>query len=157
MELSALFGGARVAQMREFMKRFAAQFGITDMRHSTHLPNTRRVLAAAELARDRGRLDPFRHAAMDAYWREGRDLEDETVLREIARQAGVDPDAAVAAGDDPGYLARLDRQRQEAARAGVTGIPTFVFGQERVVGCQPYPVLAAAAQRAGARRKGGES
>jgi hypothetical protein len=45
------------------MDRFAGRFGNTDMRHPFHLPNTRRVLAAAELARDRGRLDAFREPA----------------------------------------------------------------------------------------------
>jgi predicted DsbA family dithiol-disulfide isomerase len=33
---------------------------------------------------------------------------------------------------------------RQAARAGVTGIPTFDVGTERVVGAQPYEVLAAA-------------
>jgi len=34
----------------------------------------------------------------------------------------------------------------------VTGIPTFEIGAIRVVGCQPYEVLAAAARKAGACR-----
>ena len=42
---------------------------------------------------------------------------------------------------------------REAAPAGVTGIPTFDLGELRVVGCQPYEVLAAAAEQAGARRR----
>ncbi len=46
-----------------------------------------------------------------------------------------------------------DELRREASRAGVTGIPTFFFGDEVVVGCQPYPMLARAAERAGAKRR----
>jgi predicted DsbA family dithiol-disulfide isomerase len=41
----------------------------------------------------------------------------------------------------------------EAARAGVTGIPTFIIGRRRVVGCQPYQLLAAEAEAAGAERR----
>jgi protein-disulfide isomerase len=38
---------------------------------------------------------------------------------------------------------------------GVTGIPTVLVGGRRVVGCQPYPVLAAAVEAEGARRRSG--
>ncbi len=151
--VARLFGASRVEGMREYMRRFAESFGIHDMRQPGHLPNTRRALAVAEYARDQGRLTEFRHAAMDAHWRRGLDLENESVLRELARETGLDADAVVAAMDDLRYLDRVDELRQEATRAGVTGIPTFFIGEDVVVGCQPYPVLAAAAERAGARRK----
>jgi predicted DsbA family dithiol-disulfide isomerase len=35
----------------------------------------------------------------------------------------------------------------------VRGIPTFAFGDVQVVGCQPYEALAAAAERAGVKRR----
>lgn len=149
VEIGRLFGAEQVESMRRYMDRFAAQFGIRDMRQPAHLPNTRRILAAAELARDEGRLNPFREAAMDAYWRGGKDLEDEMVVRAIARQVGLDPERAVSAMDDPAFLARVDAVRRESINAGVTGIPTFFIGDEQVVGCQPYPVLAAAVEKAG--------
>ncbi len=183
IELAQVFGPARERQLREYMRQFAASFGITDMGHPGHMPNTRRALAAAEYARDRGRLTPFRHAAMDAHWREGRDLEDPGVIASVASAAGLDGLAAAAAMDDPEYLARVDAMRAEATQPGVTGIPTFFFssvppdevagsvtgplsrdnagsGPGRsslpvagvVVGCQPYAVLAAAAERAEAQR-----
>lgn len=139
--------------MRQYMTRFAAQFGITDMRFPARLPNTRRVLAATEYARAPGRLDPFRRLAMDAYWRGGEDLEDAEVVRHIAESAGLEGDAAVAAMRDPAYLERVDQVRREATNAGVTGIPTFFIGAEAVVGCQPYEVLAAAVERSGGRKR----
>jgi len=95
----------------------------------------------------------FRDAAMDAHWLEGKNLEDESDLREIARRVGLAPDAAVQAMDDARYLGRVDALRREAIEAGVTGIPTFFIGSECVVGCQPYEVLAMAARHAGARRR----
>ncbi|HUL60586.1 MAG TPA: hypothetical protein VLU43_15000, partial [Anaeromyxobacteraceae bacterium] len=53
---------------------------------------------------------------------------------------------------DAAMLARVDAARAQALSAGVTGIPTFDIGAVRVVGCQPYEVLAAAARKAGACR-----
>ena len=135
------------------MRRFAAAFGIADMHQPARMPNTRRALAAAEYARERGRLDAFRHGAMDAYWRDGLDLEDASVIRAVAAAAGLEPAPTAAAMNDSVYLARVDDVRREASAAGVSGIPTFFLGDAVVVGCQPYPVLAAAAERAGARKR----
>ena len=50
----------------------------------------------------------------------------------------------------PAYLARVDQKQAEARAHGIQGIPTFILGNEEIVGCQPYEILAAAARRAGA-------
>ena len=47
----------------------------------------------------------------------------------------------------------VDVVGRDAAAAGVTGIPTFDIGTERVVGAQPYDVLAEAAVRQGGRAR----
>lgn len=153
MRIADRFGAARAREMTTYLARFAASFGVTGMLRPERSPNTRMALAVAEHARDRGRLHPFRRAAMDAFWRHGRDLEDPAVLADCAREAGLDPALAVAAIDDPALRARVDDMGRAAARAGVTGIPTFVIGSRRVVGCQPYEVLEEVAQAEGARRR----
>ncbi len=120
----------------------------------THIPNTRRALALAELARDEGRLEDLRAHGFDAYWRRGLGIESDDDLRRMGREIGLDPDTALAATSDAGLLARVDGARRRALEAGVTGIPTFDFGATaRVVGCQQYEVLADSARRAGARRR----
>ena len=92
---------------------------------------------------------------MDAHWRRGMDLESDADLRTLAVEAGLDPDAALAASRSDQYLSRLDRKRAEAEEAGVTGIPTFVIGNQGVVGCQPYEVLARFVESEGARKRAG--
>lgn len=139
--------------MRERLKKFAAEFGLPDMQVRERSPNTRRALAIAELARDEGKLPLFRDLAMDAHWRRGLDLERDEDLRAIAQDAGLDPERSIAASTDPAYLARIDARREEAEERGVTGIPTFVLGNQALVGCQPYEVLAAFVEDSGARRK----
>jgi predicted DsbA family dithiol-disulfide isomerase len=135
--------------MKAFMAQFSRSFGIEDMKHPGHMPNTRRALAIAELARDEGKLTEFRRAAMDAHWRYDKDLESEKDLRAIAESVGLDGAAAVRVMDDPVYQKRVDAMREEASSKGVTGIPTFFVNGVRVVGCQPYEVLADIAKRAG--------
>ena len=139
--------------MARYLEEFAAGFGVHGLARRERIPNTRKALAVAERARDLGRLHPFRRAAMEAYWRHGRDLEDDEVLAACAREAGIDPAEALSAPVDPRLRARVDAMGEEAVRDGVTGIPTFLVGRRRVVGCQPYEVLAAAAEAEGAVRR----
>lgn len=152
--VAELVGEDRVESMRATLDAFAERFGV-QMGHPDHVPNTRRALALVEFARDRGALEPAWEAAMDAHWKDGLDLEHDDALREVARRAGLDPDAALAAADDPATLARVDALREEAQAAGVAGIPNFRIGDQRVVGCQPYEVLAEAVRKAGVKERGG--
>lgn len=137
----------------EYLQNFAASFGITNMIMPERMPNTRRAIAAAEFARDNDKLHDFRRAAMTAYWRDGRDLEDSAVIAKIAKAVGLDPRETVAATDAERYLSRVDFRRWEAMQAGVTGIPFFIIGNEKVAGCHPYEKLAAIAEQNGAVRR----
>jgi predicted DsbA family dithiol-disulfide isomerase len=151
--LSHLFPGVDLNALHAQTKRFAATFGVTGFEPPNRLQNSRRVLALAEVARARGRLESLREAAFDAHWRRGEDLEATTTLQRLAIVAGLDPDSALAEASAPQVLRQVDARQQEARRSGVTGIPTFVMGNLRVVGCQPYATLASVAERAGVARR----
>ena len=158
VELSQIFPRAHTEVLRSRMRQLSESFGIQGMVSPERVPNTRRILATAELARDRGCLDAFREAAMVGYWEQALDLEDPEDIAAVARTAGLEPGAAVAAGQDPHYLSRIDAIREEAGKMGVTGIPTFFFGSVAIVGCQPYDDLLEAALVAGAKPlKGAEA
>jgi predicted DsbA family dithiol-disulfide isomerase len=103
----------------------------------------------AEYARELGKIESFRTLAMRARWKDDRDLENRGVLGDLAAASGLDPEKALAAGDSNEYLARVDSRRVEADRMGITGVPTFVIGEKRITGCQPYRVLAEAVLEAG--------
>lgn len=168
MPLATLFAGRPIKPMQDQLATFAAGFGVK-MRFSERIPNTRRPLALAEYARQQGRLEPFREAAMDAHWQEGVNIEDSEVLRRLAQEAGLDPMAALNAADGPEMQARVDQLGGEAKRWGVTGIPTYFLlpdGWEpgkvqpelpgkpvRIVGCQPYETVLAGCMRAGIARR----
>lgn len=153
MPVTALVPRSRLETMRDYLRGFAARFGVDIMETPGRLPNTRRALAMAEYARDQGSLEAFRDAAMQGYWRRGENLEDDRDLRAISSRAGLDAEAAMRAAGDPAYAARVDAIRAEASSKGVTGIPTFFIGEEVVVGCQPYEVLATAVRGAGAHSR----
>lgn len=152
IDLSRLHPNEEKSGMGDYIRKFAATFGIYDIIPSGRMPNTRRALAVAEFARDNGRLAEFRARAMDAHWKEGRDIGNMAVLGELAVAVGLDHAKSVLAATDMVYLKRVDEARVEYKRVGVGGIPAFVFGTEAIEGCQPYENLAAAAIRSGARR-----
>jgi predicted DsbA family dithiol-disulfide isomerase len=152
MELREKFG-PRIDAMQAHLRQFAAGMGVHEMRMSSRSPNTRKALAVAEYAREQGKLERYRVLAMEAHWKHGKDLESEADLKAVAAESGLDPEAAWAAARAPDYLGRLDALRDEAGRMGVSGIPTFFFGEVKVVGCQPYEQLRQVAEYAGAKRK----
>jgi len=148
MKIEEYFPPERLRGMRDYMTKFAAQFGIEDFRQPERIPNTRRALALAEVARDEGKLDGYRARAFEAHWRDGMNLENDEDLRTIARDAGL---SLLTAGDD--HFDRIDEIREEADRIGIQGIPTFVIRNLGLSGCQPFDVLAQFAEQAGARKK----
>jgi predicted DsbA family dithiol-disulfide isomerase len=153
MRLDEFLPPERLRGMESYMTEFAARFGITDFRQRDRIPNTRRALALAEVAREEGQLEPYRQRAMEAHWRDGLDLENDADLESIARDAGLSEDAVARSQSDPRYLARVDALRAEANDIGVEGIPTFVLGNLGLSGCQPYETFEQFATRAGATRR----
>jgi predicted DsbA family dithiol-disulfide isomerase len=156
MRVEEYFPPERLRGMAEYMKNFAAQFGIEDFQTRDRIPNTRRALALAEVAREEGKLEPYRQRAMEAHWRDGLDIESDDDLRAIARDAGLSEEA-VERSKDVRYLRRIDAIREEANAIGVEGIPTFVIGRYGFSGAQGYEQYVALAERAGAVRRAGTS
>ncbi len=139
--LDALLGKGRTDGFFQYMKQFATGFGV-EINVPTHIPNTRRALAMTEYARDNGKLEAFRDATMEAHWLKGKDIESNTDLQALAEYAGLDPDIALSAACDAVFLNRIDAIKKEAKQNNITSIPTFVLGDAKLAGCQPYDKLA---------------
>jgi 2-hydroxychromene-2-carboxylate isomerase len=119
--------------------RYAALYGVPLAMPADHPRRTvsalRLLYAAPTSARPR-----LTHALYRAYWAEGHDVADRTVLEEIARAANV-ADAAQRL-DDPAVKQELHAATDEAIAGGVFGVPAFVvvrggtrtlyFGQDRL-------------------------
>lgn len=84
-----------------------------------------------------------------AYFTEGRDIGDRSVLADIAAAIGLDPEAIrqrLAGGDDRDAVIA---EMEEAYRIGVTGVPCFIVDRRyAVVGAHPPETIAAAITRA---------
>lgn len=122
-----------------------------------HTPNSHWSLEAAEFAREAGLFDTYHRALFTAYFGEGKDIGDTEVLKELATAAGLDANGLEEALTSQRFAAYVDECTEEARGAGITGTPTFIFGDgERrlpIVGAQDYNVFQNVARRMGANVK----
>ena len=109
--------------------RLADEHGV-EIHVPRHQPRSTLALTLHGFAVERGRGRPFRNAAHRAFFVEGLDVGDDAVLREAAREAGLDADAALGAAWDPAGRVALRSTREEALRLGVHGVPTVATAEE---------------------------
>ncbi len=93
-------------------------------------PRSTLALTLHSFAVEEGKGRAFRDAAHRAFFVEGLDVSDESVLREAAQQAGLDADTALEAAWDLSRISGLRSVREEALRLGVHGVPTVTTRTE---------------------------
>lgn len=127
-----------------------AQAGLPYAENLEKVPNSRRSLMLAELARERGVFGAVHQRLFDAYWARGRDIGDERVLMEEGSAAGLDEGDIVDALRDGRYLAGIEEQTRAALELGAGGVPAWVIDQRVLVpGAQPHEVFAQVLERLG--------
>lgn len=96
----------------------------------------RRTVLALRAAMSAGEaaLPKATEALFRTYWDEGRDLEDEAVVRGALDGAGLDGAALVAAAQDEPAKAALRAATDAAVEAGIFGVPTFLVHGDRPQG-----------------------
>ncbi len=141
LTLEALFGGRKdVEASHEQMARLMADEGLAYGKR-THTYNSRKAQELAKWAEAQPGGERIHDAFYRAYFVDGRNLADPEVLVDVVSGVGLDAERARAALDDPQYAHAVDLDWQRSRALGVTGVPTFVVGQQGVVGAQPYEVL----------------
>ncbi len=122
-------GPAEIPSKRRFTYRFALwrarQLGLPMRMPPAHPFNP---LAALRLIIAAGSDRRAARIALDAVYREGRDVADPGVIAELARELGVaDPQAALG---DTTIKQRLRDNTNWASSRGIFGVPTLVIGDE---------------------------
>jgi len=84
-------------------------------------------------------------AGLRAYFVDGMNLVKIDNLDSVAESIGLPVDEAREILTTRQFREAVDADWQRSRKLGVTGEPTFVVGNQRVVGAQPYEVLDAGA------------
>lgn len=113
--------------------------------------NSHRALLLAEAAKEEGAevFDALNEKLFSAFFGEGKNIGDESVLRILAEDAGVSSEVVDRAWTEQAYEERLQLHREAAARLGIQGVPTFLIGNRILEGAVPTQTLYTAARETG--------
>jgi predicted DsbA family dithiol-disulfide isomerase len=138
----------RWAQMMSNLARMGKEEDIL-FNDRTFTTNSHSALLLAEAVKssEPEMFERLNESLFRAYFSDGRNIGDATILRRIAEETGVPRVTVDRAWSDPGVEERLQRQHEAASRVGVTGIPTFIIGNRWIIeGAVPVDVLRKAAR-----------
>ena len=140
--LEALFAGRGYdipkmqAQMRARMAAEGLPYGERKMTY-----NSRLAQELAKWAESQPGGDAIHDALFRAYFVDGRNIGDPQELVKISESIGLPASEARDVLEKRTHKAAVDADWEKSRRYGVTGVPTFVFGERGVVGAQPYETL----------------
>ncbi|WCK52989.1 DsbA family oxidoreductase [Aneurinibacillus sp. Ricciae_BoGa-3] len=130
-------------QAQESLNRLAQKYDIqmkTDVL-TTVTSESRKALMGLEFAKEYGKTNEYHEAVFKAYWVDGQDIGDLDVLVNIASTIGLDGEKFRTAIKQEVYLPQVLRSIEDARQLGVTGVPTFIYGEYMSVGAQPVSML----------------
>ncbi len=83
----------------------------------------------------------FHMEAFKAYFAEGRNIGEKEVLLDLIIKSGLDPEEGSAVIDNRVFSDAVDSDWELSQRSGITAVPTFQMGLDRLVGAKPYNTL----------------
>jgi len=139
--MTARFRAEDIERMMGHLRTMGAPFGIAFVDRPV-LSNSHAALLAVEFAREQGKFQAFHEAVFASYFSHGLDIGDLDVLRQLALDIGLDAGAMAGAVKSGKHLQILEKAKEDGARLGVTGVPTFFINETRaLVGAQPLDVF----------------
>ncbi len=142
MSLEELFKGRGIdlPSSMEHLKKVATELGLPwGMRTRTY--NSRRAQELGKWAEALGQGDAFHTAVFQAYFGDGKNIADISVLQEITETIGLDGRMAEQTLAERTFKAAVDRDWDYSRTCGITAVPTFKVDGLKVVGAQPYQAL----------------
>jgi predicted DsbA family dithiol-disulfide isomerase len=91
-------------------------------------PNTLDAHRLIRFAGQEGKQDEVVEVLFRAYFVEGRDIGDTSVLADLAEQVGLSGERAAYALQGEEGVAEVAEEEARARRLGVSGVPTFLVG-----------------------------
>jgi len=121
---------AKRKYMMADLERWARHYGVPPLRNA-HFPiNTIRLMRGACAAERLGVFAPYHRAIYDAFWRDGLNLGEAAVVREVLRCAGLDAERIAALSEEHAVKEALRASTQAAVARGAFGAPTFFIGDQ---------------------------
>ena len=134
------------------LEKVAAELGLPWGRR-TRTYNSRRAQELGKWAEASGQGDEFHMAVFHAYFVDGRNIADISVLKEIVGKIGLDGRTAEQVLAEKTFKEAVDHDWEYSRTCGITAVPTFMVDGRRVIGAQPYQALADLVTAAGGKKR----
>lgn len=143
MTLEQLFAGRDIdiAQVKAKLKTVADELGLPYGDRSKTF-NSRLAQELAKWAEEQGAGHAFHHAAFKAYFVDGLNFAQTSVLGDIAEKVGLDRKEAEIVITERRFKDAVDADWQRARKFNIRAVPTFVLGDQTLIGAQQYEALA---------------
>lgn len=144
------FGGQSSAQQAYARLEEAAAETEIDFHFDriTHAPNTLHAHRLVLWAQEQGESEAVASRLFKAYFSEGRNVGDQSVLVAVAGEAGLDEEAARAFLEGEEGREAVSVSQEIARQSGITGVPLTLFEDAFALrGAQPQRVFDDAVQR----------
>src|SRR5512137_223984 len=139
MTLEELFAGKPIDIKKAVarLKQVADELGLPLARRKKTY-NSRLAQELAKWAESQGKKDSFHEAVFRAYFVDGKNIAKVDELAMLAKSIGLSEKEARSVLESRTFKETVDADWSRSHKLGITGVPTFVIGNQAIVGFQPY-------------------
>ncbi len=136
-------------EMNAYVTGMAKEEGLLFDFDKAVITNTLQAHRLLQLAKSHGLQPATKEKLMSAYFTEGRDVGDETVLLELGQSVGLPADEIRALFTNDSYYEDVELDQYMAQQLRVQGVPFFVFNNKYAVsGAQAQSVFSEVLEKA---------
>jgi len=103
--------------------------------------NSRMAQELGKWAEEKGKGDEYHRSVFYAYFADGLNIAEISILLDLVKQIGLPPLEAKKVMEKRLFQHAVDMDWTRAKAMGVRAVPTFFTGDQVLVGAQPYHVL----------------
>ncbi len=118
----------------------------------TSISDSRLAQELAKFADSKGRLDEYHDAINEAYFSNGLNIADPSVLLDVADGSQLSREEAQFVLEKRSFSQAVDKDWEKSEKLEIMVAPTYILNQERLVGSQPYEKLEELLKKNGAKK-----
>lgn len=123
----------QVMQMHENLIQSGKNAGIDFNFDEVKISNSFRSQMLVKLAEQKGKANEMEELLFEAYFLQGKDIDDVEVLAEIGEKLGFSKEEIVTAVESEELSKLVNKDIKEASDLGIKGVPFFVFNQKYAI------------------------
>ncbi|MCC6818943.1 MAG: DsbA family oxidoreductase [Bacteroidia bacterium] len=129
-------------KMNQYVTEMAKEVGLNYQLDQAKVANTLNAHRLLQFAKTKGKGDSMKEHLMQAYFIQGKDLNSNTILEQIALEIGLDAQEIKDVLISDKFAQNVEEDAYDGQQLGVRGVPFFVFDRKYgISGAQPLEVF----------------